>query len=93
MTRAIVTDISQYLDLTGIYGDYADNYDTDAIRTDYINAVEACARRIIPDLTVTENGQIVVNVEDIETAHAIDWRELVYSIDITPFLEAHDLQQ
>jgi hypothetical protein len=94
MTTIVITEISRYLDLSDVYEAVGDLYDTDAIMADYIAAINAAARQIVPGLAVLNNGEVIIDTEnDIETAREIDWHGLIYSIDITPFLEAHDLQR
>jgi len=69
-----VTDISEYLDLTAVYGDYAADFDTAAVQADYLAAIQDAAQQIAPSVTVHANGIVFAAIEYADAARDIDWR-------------------
>jgi len=89
-TTTQITDLTDLLDLSDTFGIYADDYDTDAVRDDFIAALQAAAQRIAPSVTVHRNGMVFAAVEDAASAREIAWTTLAEGIDITPMLAAHE---
>lgn len=73
------------------YGDFAADFDTDAVNDDYREALNAAAKAIVPSITVTGSGIVYVDVEDVETARDIDWNELAEGIDVEEIVKRHEI--
>lgn len=72
------------------YGDFAADFDTEAIDAEYQDALQAAAREIAPSITVHANGMIIADIEDADAARAIDWRALAEQIDVSKIAQRHE---
>lgn len=86
MTTTEITNIAHLLELDAYYGDYADDYDTDAIRADYVDALNDLAG---DGVIVTASGLVYADLDYADQARDIDWRELAESIDLDPIAFKH----
>lgn len=79
------TDI---LDIPGeYYGDYVDDYNHNAIRTDYQQAVQAA----LPEgVYLMANGMVFAEEDAVDAAYGIDWSEIAESVDIDEIIQRHD---
>ena len=84
-TTTEIADIGDLLILTDWYGEYAADFDTAATHAAYVDAVQAAAREIAPDVVVTRSGVVYIYVTDpdAEVARQIDWKALVESVDVS----------
>lgn len=88
-TTTDITDIGDQLDLTTYAGDFAQDYDWDAVKADYIDAIN---REVPEGVTVYGNGQVIAEVgEAADAARELDWHELLESIDVAPIFQRHDV--
>ena len=72
------------------YGDYADDYDIDAINDEYLAAIEAAAQEVVPSITVCRNGQIFVDITEVDLVDDLDWDEIYESIDHASIVNRHE---
>jgi len=97
MTSTPIADISDILYIDDIYGDYADDYDTNAIQGTYVNALQAAARDAsgASSIIVHASGMVFVDIDDpcADQAHDLDWRALADGIDLRPIIKANDLHR
>lgn len=87
MTTTEITNVSQMLDLSDWYGDFAGDFDTEAVRAEYVAALNAAAGA---GVYVTASGIVYAELEDADRACDIDWRELADSIDLDAIAQRHD---
>jgi hypothetical protein len=88
-TTTEITNIADMLDLSAVYGDFSDDFDTDGVQNAYVEALQEAARVIAPSVTVHFNGMVIAEVTDADAARSINWLGLDNGIDITPILAAH----
>jgi hypothetical protein len=92
-------NIAHRLYLGDYVGEFADDYDMDAVHTDYIAAIQA----LLPEgVTLLSNGDVLVECDmhfnsDVDWSTVphnedglVDWSELVDSVNIDAILERHD---
>jgi hypothetical protein len=91
MTTTQITDISALLDLTAVYGDHADDFDTDAVQDEYVAALQDAAAEFAPSITVHANGMVFADVAETDAAREIDWDELADGIDLSAIMGRHDI--
>jgi len=89
MTTTQITNIAELLDLTAYAGDYLDDYDMDAVRVDYVAAIND--RILLDGVTVYVNGDVIADVETADDARDIDWKSLADAIDASAIFERHDV--
>ena len=89
-TTTQITSLGDVLDLTGVFGDFAADYDTEAVTIAYTEALQDAAQQIAPSVTVHRNGMVFAEVPDADAAREIPWTEIAAEIDITPILAAHE---
>jgi len=97
-TTTEVTNISQLLDLSAALGDYASEYDTDAIVADYVQALLAALDEMgrvhgtagAAGVYVTRSGVVYADVDQAERAREIDWRELAEQVDFAAIAKRHE---
>ena len=71
------------------YGDYAGDFDTDAINAEILTKLNA----MLPDgVTIAANGMIFAEVEMADEAREIDWRELLDQIDVDAIMIKHEIR-
>lgn len=89
MTTTIEIGTVNILDIPGeYYGDYADDYDHDAIRSDYRDAIQ----KHLPDgITLAMNGMVFADIDKADEAAELDWDEITNAVDLDAILERHDL--
>ncbi len=83
MTTTQITTIN--IDLTPALGEFADDFDMDAVVREYLDELA----RIVADqapVTVARNGDVYVDVEYAEAAREIDWHEADGAVNIEPIL-------
>lgn len=78
----------EVLDLSAIYGDYAQDYDHAAVLGDYLDAINT----ELPDgHSLYPNGELIGPVDSPHTGDdVLDIKAIADGIDITPILERHD---
>lgn len=86
MTTTHITDIGHLLDLAGVYGDYAADFDTDAVLSDYVSALDDAAGE---GVHVTRSGVVYAEVDQADRARELDWKALADDIDVTAILDRH----
>ena len=70
------------------YGDYAGDFDTDAINAEILTKLNA----MLPDgVTIAANGMIFAEVDLADAAREIDFAELLDAIDVATIANAHDV--
>ena len=79
------TDI---LDIPGeYYGDHVDDYDHDAIRSDYRDAIQ----ELLPaGVVLALNGQVFAELDVADEARQIDWRKIAEEVDFDAIVARHD---
>lgn len=76
------------LDISPLAGDFASDYDWDAITSNYAEALaSACG---VEGVTICLNGDVIATVEQADLAREIDWREVAESVDASAILSAHE---
>lgn len=85
---AQITDISDLLDLTDWYGDYANDFDQVAVRADYVTALDEAAG---PGVWVTDSGLVFADEGQVDRAREIDWAELVDDDELSAIAQRHDI--
>lgn len=88
MTTTQITNIAHLLDLDDYAGDYIDDYDMDAVRSDFVDQLNW---DVIDDITILANGDVVAHIDAADDARAFDWKAFVDSHDPAPHFERHDL--
>ena len=70
------------------YGDYAGDFDTDAINAEILTKLNA----MLPDgVTIAANGMIFAEVDLADEAREIDFAELLDAIDVATIANAHEV--
>lgn len=99
MTTTTIADIDHLLDLTDYVGDWAGDYDMDAVRGAYIDAIQA---QLPKEVTVLSNGEVLAECDmhfnlagdwsgvPHDEDGDIDWDAIVEGIDIDAILERHE---
>ena len=71
------------------YGDYAGDFDTDAINAEILTKLNA----MLPDgVTIAANGMIFAEVEMADEAREIDYREVLDQIDVDAIMIKHEIR-
>ena len=71
------------------YGDFAHEYDTEAIDAEVLAQLNA----LLPDgVTIAANGMIFAEAEVADEAREIDWRELLDQIDVDAIMIKHEIR-
>ncbi len=87
MTTTQITTIN--IDLTPVVGEFADDFDMDAVVRDYLDELA----RVVADqapVSITRNGDVYVDVEHAEAAREIDWHEADGAVNIEPILRRNE---
>ena len=92
-TTTVVTNIASLLDLSALFGDFAADFDVNAIHSQYVLALQDAARPIVPSVIVCHNGDVIADADEADAAREIDWTELADGIDMGSRLEAFDGDQ
>ena len=71
------------------FGDYAGDFDIDAINDEVLDELNAMLPR---GVTVARNGMIVATIEAADEAREIDWRELLDQIDVDAIMIKHEIR-
>ena len=71
------------------YGDYAGDFDIDAINDEVLDELNAMLPR---GVTVARNGMIFATIEAADEAREIDWRELLDQIDVDAIMIKHEIR-
>lgn len=82
-----VTDIPELLDLSSYTADHTSEYDLDAVRRDYADALSRAAG---PGVHVAVNGCVYATEAAAARARAVDWQALAGSVDVDAILERHE---
>ena len=84
--REITT--TEILEIPGeYYGDYVDDYDHEAIRADYRDAIQA----LLPDgVYLMANGLVIAEDDVADEARAIDFQSIAESVDFDAIIQRHD---
>lgn len=69
-----------------IYGGFADQFDTSGVQADFVDALEALARVRVPSIYLARNGQVFVDLTDVDRALEIDWDDLKEEVDFESIL-------
>ena len=70
------------------YGDYASDYDIDAINTEVLDRLNT----LLPEgVTIARNGMIFAEVEVADAAREIDYRELLDMVDADAIAAEHEV--
>ena len=77
-----------YTTPAGFFGDYAGDFDTDAINDEVLDELNAMLPR---GVTVARNGMIFAEVEMADEAREIDFAELLDAIDVATIANAHEV--
>ena len=86
-TTTHITNIAHLLDLTDYVGDFADDYDMDAARADYVSLLN-CGLPV--RITLYANGDVIAETWLADRARDIDWADLANERDIAPIFERHE---
>lgn len=94
-TTRQVTTIPTPLVSAAWYGDFADDFDTEAIETDVRNALENAAAEHFPgghEPYIAANGDVYVFdiPSHVEAARTLDWRGLLDEIDVASIAARHE---
>jgi hypothetical protein len=71
-------------------GDYAADFDLDALDRDYVAALDAAAKQQCESLSVHANGMVFADVADCADVKAIDWKLLADEINVDEIAQRHD---
>ena len=71
------------------FGDYAGDFDIDAINDEVLDELNAMLPR---GVTVARNGMIFATIEAADEAREIDWRELLDQIDVDAIMIKHEIR-
>jgi hypothetical protein len=87
MTTSEITT-TDILDVPGeYYGDHVDDYDHDAIRSDYRDAIQ----ELLPaGVVLALNGQVFAELDVADEARAINWAEIAEAVDFDAIVARHD---
>ena len=78
-----------YTTPAGFFGDYAGDFDIDAINDEVLDELNA----LLPDgVTIAANGMIFAEAEVADAARGIDWRELLDRIDVDTIMIKHEIR-
>lgn len=70
------------------YGDYASDYDTDAINADVCDALNA----LLPEgVSIARNGMVFAELDAADVARGLDFAELLESIDVDSIVIRHEI--
>lgn len=88
MTTTTEVGTTDILDVPGeYYGDFADDYDHDAIRSDYRDAIN----ELLPEgVYLALNGAVIAEIDVADEARAIDWNAIAEEIDFDAIIQRHD---
>jgi len=71
------------------YGDYAGDFDTDAINAEILTKLNA----MLPDgIYIAADGSIYAEVALADVARGINWRELLDRIDVDTIMIKHEIR-
>lgn len=87
-TTTQITTLDPDFGLTSYAGDYAADFDMDAVRADYLAALNEAVDH---DVMVAANGMVFASVAMADTARQIDWDTLHDSIDVAAIFQRHDV--
>ena len=69
------------------FGDYAGDFDMDAINAEVLDELNA----LLPDgVTIAANGMIFAEIDLADQAREIDFRDLLDQIDVATIANAHE---
>jgi len=89
-TTFIVELSPHQLDLSGYAGDFADDYDMDAVRADFISLIN-CE---LPDgISLCANGQVYATLDQADNARDIDWSDVCNRLNVEPIFERHEVKR
>ena len=88
MTTTTEVGTTDILDVPPAYfGEFADDYDHDAIRSDYQDAIN----ELLPEgVHLALNGAVIAELDVADEARAIDWNEIARLIDFDAIIQRHD---
>lgn len=87
MQTTLPGDIYEALTLGAVVGDYADDYDLDAARDAYIDAIND----LLPDgATLSDNGIVHAPSDVIDEVRDLDWHALADQVDVDAILARHE---
>lgn len=86
-TTTYITNIADNMDLTDYANEFIDDYDMDAVYSDYWSAVQ---ERLPEGVMLFSGGDVVATLEQADLARDIDWDDLLEDIDVAPFFERHE---
>jgi hypothetical protein len=86
-TTTQITNITDKLDLTTYAGDFASDYDMDAVHADYVEALD----ELLPEgIHLYASGDVIADVDLADQARGIDWDELTEQVDVEAIFKRHD---
>ena len=90
MTTTEITNISDMLDLGDLFGEYAADFDVEAITDNLLKMMRIAAREFAPSVTIARNGLVFADVDDADAARAINWAELAETANAGSWVESFD---
>ncbi len=87
MTTMQITTIN--IDLTPVVGEFAEDFDMDAVVRDYLDELA----RVVADqapVSIARSGDVYVDVKYAEAAREIDWHEADGAVNIEPILRRNE---
>jgi hypothetical protein len=87
MTTTTQTGTFDYTIPAEHYGDFAADYNTDAINDAVCDAINA----MLPEgITIARNGMIFADVDKADEARELDFAELLAAVDVDAIVDAHE---
>ena len=89
MTTTTQTGTVDYRVAADYYGDFAHEYDTEAIDAEVLAQLNI----LTPEgVSVAANGMVFATIEVADEAREIDWRELLDQIDVDAIMIKHEIR-
>ena len=89
MTTTTQTGTVDYRVAADYYGDFAHEYDTEAIDAEVLAQLNI----LTPEgVSVAANGMVFATIEAADEAREIDWRELLDQIDVDAIMIKHEIR-
>jgi DNA-binding phage protein len=86
-TTTQITNIASKFDLNSYAGQFAGDFDMEAVHADYVTRLNEALPR---GITLARNGDVYADVDVADEARDIDWDEFIGDYDPADLFERHD---
>lgn len=90
-TTTQITNIAHLLDLGAYVGEFADDYDMDAVRKDYVTMLnDELATTGDSGIVILDNGDVIAELDMADRARDIDWADFTNERNVGPIFDKHE---